>query len=291
MKRNKPLEFKKTSQREKKGRLVLLLTGFVLLALIIGAVSLYILWRNNGFNFSRLLGARSAQTSETTVPVSETENTTSGETQLQSDMPVMRVSVLCRDENGKMSFLYVLEADIPGKKVNVVPVTRDTEMLCSGRKMTAGEICSQAGYSFRDSYRETYGKKIDKYIEMNETSFKSIIKTLGSVKVYVEKDVPYDEDGVTYTIRAGLMSMTPDMLLRYMKYAASPEELTRAQAKSAAAVLTTYMTPENVQKGIDLFSEIANLVTTDFTAIEFNDNYDAITEFVSSEPVITSSCP
>lgn len=287
MRRRNTLEFTRAGGTGKKRKLVLLLTGFVVFALLAGAVSLYVLWKSNDFDFSKLLGTRTPA-EETTVPVVGTETQTDGETQQAIPITVLRVSVLCRNEAGKMSFLYILEADITGRTVNIIPIAADTVMKCSGKEMTAGEICSSAGYSIRDAYSETYGRTIDKYIEMDETAFKALIKELGNVTVTVDRDVPYDEDGVTYTIRAGVMSLTPDMLLRYMKYAESPEELTRAQAKAAKAILETYVTAQNVQKGTALFGKLANLVKTDFTALEYSGNFAALEKLVSEGISFTS---
>ena len=234
-------------------------------AVAFGLLSFFVILAMNGFDFSLALGKRQAEseTAETAEAAGE-----EGVSALQDLTDAINFLVICA--GGKeMTFCTVISVLPSDASFRVKPVSPDFVLETSLGRLRLSDAFSRA--SIRDITDGFAAKDIPiaRYAVVTEDNFISLLQKLGPVETELETSYAFTDGAIRYQYAPGPASMSAEAVLSFMKYAAVGEDLLRLQAQTAAAVIRTHFTPENVEKGEPFFSELINLVTTDVTVFDY----------------------
>ena len=84
-----------------------------------------------------------------------------------------------------------------------------------------------------------------------------------------------------------MQTLTPDILLQYMKHAFSGDEKLKAEGAAFAEILRTHLTAENVDRGEAFFSELVNLADTDISMFDYAGFRARLSAFLAGSPAIS----
>ncbi len=279
--KRKNLDF---NSRAKEKRPLLIWFGIVVAVFLAGIMSFVVLLAVNDFSFEKLLGARQLTDVESTTDVSEAE--TSLPASPYTDENALNFLALCVDETDVI-LCELISVSISENALRIKPVSPDISLEYGGSTLSLQELWQNYSVKAVCEAFETRGSRIDRWVVINEHSFKTMMKNLGEVAVFLEKDVSYVVDSITYTLNAGTRNMTSETLLNYLKFAGQGDELALLQAQAVATVISTHFTVENLEKGEKFFSTLINLVDTNINAFDFNNSYTAIYNFIKNSPEIS----
>lgn len=282
MKNTRSIDFTRKSPKKKT---VLTLTLIVIGAVAAGALSFLALLAANDFDVDRFFGTRAAE--ETTTSAAE-EQTTDEEGSMPafSDDNSVNVLVICGDSDKNLDFCNVVCVSHAEKVIRVKPVSPELTLEYAGGSYTLSELFTLSSAGAVREALNGRGLHISRYININETNFKMLMQKLGPVDVLIRNDISFAVDAITYSYPAGTQSMSSDALLKYMKYAASGDELLTLQAEAFAQILRTYFTADFVNRGEDFFSEFINLVSSDISAFDYTENRSELADFLAGRPQV-----
>ncbi len=281
MGKRKNLDF---NSRAGQKRPLLIWISLVAAVILAGIMSFVILLAVNDFSVEKLLGARQSENTETTTAPGEEE--TSQPAEAYTDENALNFLALCVDETDVI-LCELISVSVAENALRIKPVSPDISLEYGGSTLSLQELFERYSVKAVCEAFETRDTRIDRWVVIDENSFKTMMKSLGEVAVFLEKDVSYVVDSITYTLNAGTRNMTSETLLNYLKYAGKGDELALLQAQAVATVISTHFTVENLEKGEKFFSSLINLVDTNINAFDFNNSYTAIYNFIENSPEIS----
>ena len=254
---------------------VLFVTAFV--------ASVSVILAMNDFDIGKALGARQPE-----EDVSSEETTvSSGEALENMNFEGSLTFLLLCTEEKELTFCQLVSVDIGSNKIRIKPVTVDYTLDTPTGEMTVGEIFSSQSMSVLAALFSSKHINIKNYVHVTEENFRRMMSKLGTVPVEVDGFYEFNVDAVKYTFSPGIQNMTSDILLKYMKYAATDGGALRLQANAVASVFRQHFTMENFSKGEDFFSELINLVDTNITAFDYSSATAVLSLMLSGTPEIT----
>lgn len=281
MGKRKNLDF---NSRAREKRPLLIWATLVVGVLLAGIVSFVILLAANDFSLEKLLGARQPSDTESTTALSE--EATSQAAAPYTDENALNFLAMCVDKTDVI-LCELISVSASENALRIKPVSPDISLEYGGNTMSLQELFEAYSVKAVCEALEARNTRIDRWVVIDEHSFKTMMKSLGEVAVFLEKDVSYVVDSITYTLNAGTRNMTSETLLNYLKYAGQGDELALLQAQAVATVISTHFTVENLEKGEKFFSSLINLVDTNINAFDFNNSYSAIYNFIENSPEIS----
>ena len=233
-------------------------------AVLFGLLSFFVILAMNGFDLSLALGKRQAEA--VTEEASQTES--ADVSALQDLTDAVNFLVLCAQDKS-LTFCTVVSVLPSEASFRVKPVSPDFVLDTSIGRLRLSDAFSRA--SVRDITDGFAAKEIPiaRYAVVTEDNFISLLQKLGPVETELETSYSFADGAIRYQYAPGHASMSAEAVLSFMKYAAAGEEGLRLQAKTAASIIRTHFTRENVEKGEEFFSELINLVTTDITVFDY----------------------
>ena len=281
MGKRKNLDF---NSRAKEKRPLLIWAGLVAGVLLAGILSFVVLLAVNDFSLEKLLGARQLSDTETTTVLSE--EATSQAAAPYTDENALNFLAMCVDKTDVI-LCELISVSVSENALRIKPVSPEISLEYGGNTMSLQELFESYSVKAVCEALEARNTRIDRWVVIDEHSFKTMMKSLGEVAVFLEKDVSYVVDSITYTLNAGTRNMTSETLLNYLKYAGQGDELALVQAQAVATVISTHFTVENLEKGEKFFSTLINLVDTNINAFDFNNSYSTIYDFIQNSPEIS----
>lgn len=279
--KRKNLDF---NSRAKEKRPLLIWSALVVGVLLAGILSFVILLAANDFSLEKLLGARQSTDTETTTELSDEE--TSQAAAPYTDENALNFLALCVDKTDVI-LCELISVSVCENTLRIKPVSPEISLEYGGNTLSLQELFESYSVKAVCEALEARNTRIDRWVVIDEHSFKTMMKSLGEVAVFLEKDVSYVVDSITYTLNAGTRNMTSETLLNYLKYADKGDDLALLQAQAVATVISTHFTIENLEKGEKFFSTLINLVDTNINAFDFNNSYSAIYNFIENSPEIS----
>lgn len=256
--------------------------GIIIAALLVGVVSVVVLLANNDFDFRKALGMRTQEdTSE-----AESDVTLPAMAVLTAPKDVYSFLLVCGDDGEELSFMAEISVTLSTATVTVDAVSPQKTLLYNGRMMTVEEMFREHSYDLVSCYRENSTLTFDKYFRLTTSRFKRLMTELGAITLYIDYDIPYTVDDITYTFRKGENSLTSDLLLKYMTLSATGEQLLANQEQALCALLETHFTDDLVNGGEDYFSSFITHFNTDVSIYDYIEAADIINTLLRSEPVI-----
>ncbi|HCB10869.1 MAG TPA: hypothetical protein DEO94_01690 [Cyanobacteria bacterium UBA11991] len=189
------------------------------------------------------------------------------------------------DSNGADSDLWVgtrtdtiilMNIDPRTKTVNAISIPRDSKVyLPNGmgtQKINAAHAIGGINMTIQ-TIEDTLGVKIDKYIMFHDEGVRAVVKALGGVDIYVEKNMNYDDSSghLHIHLTKGKHHLTDRDVVEYLRFrhdATGDIGRTKRQQWFLRGLLADLKKPETVVKIPKLVSVVHKYVKTDMTPFE-----------------------
>jgi len=200
------------------------------------------------------------------------------------------------DSNGADSDLWVgtrtdtiilMNIDPRTKTVNAISIPRDSKVyLPDGmgtQKINAAHAIGGIKMTIK-TIEDTLGVKIDRYIMFHDEGVREIVKALGGVDIYVEKNMKYDDYSgkLHINISKGKHHLTDKDVVEYLRFrhdAMGDIGRTKRQQWFLRGLLADLKKPETVVKIPKLVSVVHKYVKTDMTPYEMSQYAALATHF------------
>ena len=200
------------------------------------------------------------------------------------------------DSNGADSDLWVgtrtdtiilMNIDPRTKTVNAISIPRDSKVyLPEGmgtQKINAAHAIGGIKMTVK-TIEDTLGIKIDRYIMFHDEGVRAIVKALGGVDIYVEKNMKYDDNTgkLHINISKGKHHLTDKDVVEYLRFrhdAMGDIGRTKRQQWFLRGLLADLKKPETIVKIPKLVSVTHKYVKTDMTPYEMSQYVALATHF------------
>lgn len=200
------------------------------------------------------------------------------------------------DSNGSGSDLWkgtrtdtiiLMNIDPRSKTVNAVSIPRDSKVyLPNGQgvqKINAAHAIGGIRMTVK-TVEDTLGVKVDRYIMFHDQGVRAIVKALGGVDIYVEKDMKYDDysGNLHINITKGKHHLTDKDVVEYLRFrhdAMGDIGRTKRQQWFLRGLLADLKKPETLLKIPRLVSVANKYVRTDMTPYEMSQYANLATHF------------
>ena len=200
------------------------------------------------------------------------------------------------DSNGADSDLWVgtrtdtiilMNIDPRSKTINAISIPRDSKVyLPDGmgtQKINAAHAIGGIKMTVK-TIEDTLGVKIDHYIMFHDKGVREIVKALGGVDIYVEKNMKYDDNAgkLHINITKGKHHLTDKDVVEYLRFrhdAMGDIGRTKRQQWFLRGLLADLKKPETVVKIPKLVSVTHKYVKTDMSPYEMSQYAGLATHF------------
>lgn len=200
------------------------------------------------------------------------------------------------DSNGADSDLWVgtrtdtiilLNIDPKTKTVNAISIPRDSKVyLPDGmgtQKINAAHAIGGIEMTVK-TVEDTLGIKVDRYIVFHDEGVKAVVKALGGVDIYIEKNMHYDDYSGKLHIHfsKGKHRLTDKDVVEYLRFrhdATGDIGRTKRQQWFLRGLLADLKKPETLVKIPKLVSVTSKYVKTDMTPYEMTQYAALATHF------------
>jgi anionic cell wall polymer biosynthesis LytR-Cps2A-Psr (LCP) family protein len=285
LRKKKKLEFKtkRRAETEKKKRVFLI---FLVVLLVFGAISSFVLLRSIDFNLSNLFEGREDETQSG-------ESTTKA---VPLSAGISNYLAFCVSEDAKeIRFVAVINTDPANLKIRVCTLSPDTTAKYEDEFLTLAEHFIKGGApQMVKAIEHLGGIAISRYAYSTDKGFKSALKTVdaaGKLSLHIEETINHRDDKFSIFIPSGKQSMNAEKLLNYFIYCGGLGDNGRLmQARAIIAMLDFFMTGANAEKGEALYGLLYNsMAQTDITGIDFNNSKAAIDLLVERRDALVLS--
>lgn len=200
------------------------------------------------------------------------------------------------DSNGADSDLWVgtrtdtiilMNIDPKTKTVNAISIPRDSKVyLPDGmgtQKINAAHAIGGIKMTVK-TIEDTLGVKIDRYIMFHDEGVKEVVKALGGVDIYIEKNMHYDDYAgkLHINFKKGKHRLTDKDVVEYLRFrhdANGDIGRTKRQQWFLRGLLADLKKPETVVKIPKIVSVTSKYVKTDMTPYEMTQYAALATHF------------
>ena len=258
-------------QRKRKSKkFKVLVVGFLCFSLVLGSVSMLLLWRSLNYDFNNIFVKQDEST--TSAP-----STTAPEPVKYSGKYTYLVAVTS-DDGKQALFFNVIHVNLSEKVIRVVPINGEIKDSKTG--LSCYDFLVQNGIkSTVEFLNEYYGIKINKYALLTETGYKSFFRTMGDLTLKVPEKVEYDTEDMFLELSRGENTLTPDKTQKYMKYLCETKkgyERSKENANIVVAAFQNYCTMERFSSADGIFSVIINYCESDISIVDFTEAKDEL---------------
>jgi len=275
LRRRSKLKFT-TEKNVKAKRVKFFVISFVCFVLLFGSVSFLMLLRSLNYDLSNIVGKKDLSTSEETEPTTSiTDNLTGTKT----------FFVACTGNAEDLTFAAFIRADLDSRKLSVTALDTDDTVNANGFEGNLKQHYQRAGIRQLTNAAESLsGLTADRYVCFTETNFRKILRTIGDITVNVHKDISLSRSDIILELKAGEQKLSPDTLLKYMKYGDNGDELFKVQERTLSSIVKSLLVPKNAAKSDTLYSSTINLMESNISVMDFNNN-KAVFELFSQQPL------
>ncbi len=257
-------------QKSKSKKIRALVIAFICFALLLGSVSMLLLWRSLNYDFNNIFVKQDEST--TSAP-----STTSPEPVQYNGKYTFLVAVTSDDSKTTL-FFNAIHVDLSEKVIRVVPINGEIKDSKTG--LSCYDILLQNGIkSTVEFLNEYYDIKINKYVLLTETGYKSFFRTMGDLTLKVPEKVEYDTEDMFLELSRGENTLTPDKTQKYMKYLCETKtgyERAKSNANIIVAAFQNYCTMERFSSADGIFSVIINYCESDISIVDFTEAKDEL---------------
>lgn len=259
---NYGLDLQQKNKKNKK-RNITLIVVFLCFCVLLGSVSMLLLWRSYNYDFNNMF-------------VKEDESTTAVPTTTQVDSVSYNGKyeffVAVTDEAKTQTlFVNIISVDLSDKTIRVIPI--DEGITDSETGLTCGSLLVENGVNETVSFvNRFFGIEIDKYVVLTENGYKSFFRAMGDITVKLSTEVTYDTDDMFLELNRGDNVLTPDKTYKYMKYICESSkgyEKSKGNAEIVVAAFNAFYTAERFNSADNTFSIIIDYCDTDISIVDF----------------------
>ncbi len=243
-------------------RLKIIVVAFLCFSLLLGSVSMLLLWRSLNYDFNNIFVKSDESTTappETTLPE-----------QISYSGKHTYLIAVVSDDGKETLFINAVNVDLSQKVIRVVPVDGEIE---NSDGVTCSKLLVDSGIkSVVDFLEKHYVTDICRYALLTETQFKSFFRTMGDLIIKINDDVEYDTADMFLELSRGENTLNPDKTYKYMKYLCETEkgyERAKANADIVVAAFKNYCTLERFASCDSIFSVVINYCETDISIVDF----------------------
>lgn len=266
-------KFKTARQDKRKGSLRLVIIVLVC-ALVIGSVSVAVMFKNNG-NFLKDLFNKNEETSSQ-------EEVTGNQLvdlpeKLQGQMKILAYST-SRDLK-EIYFLAIINANMNKPGFEVQPLDPDNPDYISALS-TSGEK------GLVSAVESAEGIKVDKYVASDTDTFALAINSMGGLEYKVEKRIDYKTDDFTLILTEGPQTIKGETLIKYFRYLKTlGDDGLLEQGELICRMIDSYVTTENVEQGDKIYERILSKLESksDISHLEISKALQMLKIFCESE--------
>lgn len=189
------------------------------------------------------------------------------------------------DSNGADSDLWVgtrtdtmilLNVDPRTKTVNAISIPRDSKVYLPKnmgvQKINAAHAIGGVGMTIK-TVEDTLGVHVDKYVMFHDDAVREIVKAIGGVDIYVEKNMHYnDYSGKLHiNLDKGMHHLTEKDAVEYLRFrhdALGDIGRTQRQQWFLRGLLANLQKPETITKLPKIISVVKKYVKTDMSMYE-----------------------
>lgn len=263
------LDLQQKNKKHKK-RNVILIVVFLCFSILLGSVSMLLLWRSYNYDFNNMF-------------VKQDESSTSAPTTTEVDSATYSgnyefLIAVTNENKTETLFLNLICVDLSEKVIRVVPL--DSNISDKKTGLDSHRLLIEKGIQTTvDFLNSFYGIAIDRYVLMNENGYKSFFRAMGDITVKVSDDVEYDTEDMFLELNRGENVLTPDKTYKYMKYLCESTEgyeRAKANAEIIVAAFNAFYTAERFNSADNTFSIIIDYCTTDISIVDFTNAKDEL---------------
>lgn len=200
------------------------------------------------------------------------------------------------DSNGADSDLWVgtrtdtiilMNIDPKTKTVNAISIPRDSKVFLpkgmGTQKINAAHAIGGIGMTVK-TIEDTLGVKIDRYIMFHDEGVREVVKALGGVDIYVEKDMHYDDwsGKLHINFKKGKHHLSDKDVVEYLRFrhdATGDIGRTKRQQWFLRGLLADLKKPETLVKIPKLVAVTSKYVKTDMSPYEMTQYATLATHF------------
>lgn len=259
MRRTKNVSFK-TDKRQDRASLRRLLFAACAGAVILLAVSLFVILSKNNYNFKSAMGVN-------------VETETSGitrQTEIKLESSDRLYYLWCASSDKKvMHFSWLVRVRMPERTVTIFPISPGEQAELEGETQTFSDYFALYGERRLLEAMGAYcGRSIDGYVASTDESFRSMINYFGGVDITVPEQIEYRGD-FTLILVKGRQNMKGDTLFKYLKYITLLGN-TEGRYEAFSDILETVLTQKNEGRLDKIFSKFSNTLNTNISIVEFS---------------------
>lgn len=247
-----------------------LIIAFLCFSIVLGSVSMLLLWRSLNYDFNNIFAK---ENESTTIPT-----TVSQTVPVVYDGSYTFLVAVTSDDGKQALFFNLIGVNLGDKTIRVVPVNGDIKD--KNTKLTCSQTLVQSGIApVIDMLNAQYEVKINKYALLTESGYKSFFKTMGSLTMKIGEEVRYDTADMFLELTRGENTLTPDKVHKYMKYICETKkgyERAKANANIIVAAFQNYCTMEKFSGADGVFSVIIDYCASDISIVDFVNAKDEI---------------
>lgn len=263
------LDLQQKNKKNKK-RNIALMIAFLCFCIILGTVSMLLLWRSYNYDFNNMF-------------VKQDESTTSAPTTTESSAVTYNGNyeffvAVTDDAKTQTLFMNIISVDLSEKVIRVIPV--DGSIADTKTGLSCDSLLVQNGvHSAVEFINSYYGIKIDKYVTLTENGYKSFFRAMGDITIKISSDIVYDTDDMFLELNRGENTLSPDKTYKYMKYLCESlegYECSKANAEIVVAAFNSFYTAQRFNSADNTFSIIIDYCDTDISIVDFTNAKDEL---------------
>lgn len=250
-------------RKNKKKKTVAFVCAFLCFAIILGSVSVILLWRSLDYDFNNIYNVNSESTTSEPTTEEGSEVYYSGEYRF--------LAVVTSDDKKELRFINLIDVDLSEKTIKLIPV--DDSIKNPETKEKCGEILKNKGIKELASFLgKRYGAPVDKYVLLTDSGYKSVFRIMGDITLSVNEDIEYDTPDMFLEMFRGDNLLTPEKTFKYMKYLSETKkgyECSELNAQVIVAAFNEFYTNETFVNADSLFSSLINYCETDISIVDY----------------------
>lgn len=263
------LDLQQKNKKHKK-RNIILVIAFLCFSIILGSVSILLLWRSYNYDFNNMF-------------VKQDESTTAIQTTTEVDAVSYSgnyefLVAITDEKKTETLFMNIISVDLSEKVIRVVPL--DSEIADTQTGLSCNELLIVKGVRPTVEFlNDFYSIGIDRFVLMTENGYKSFFRAMGDINIKIPEDVRYDTEDMFLELNRGENILTPDKTYKYMKYLCESlkgYERAQANAEIVVAAFTSFYTAERFNSADNTFSIIIDYCDTDISIVDFTNAKDEL---------------
>lgn len=263
------LDLQQKNKKNKKRNLTFMI-AFLCFCVVLGTVSMLLLWRSYDYDFNNMFVKQDEST--TSVPT-----TTSVDSVSYSGKYEFFVAVTDEAKTQTL-FVNIVSVDLSDKTIRVIPV--DEGISDSQTGLSCGQLLVKNGVNETVSFiNRFYGIEIDRYVVLTENGYKSFFRAMGDITIRLSTEIAYDTEDMFLELNRGENILTPDKTYKYMKYICESEkgyDKAKSNAEIVVAAFNAFYTAERFNSADNTFSVIVDYCNTDISIVDFMDAKDEL---------------